>query len=96
MHIQRVGVAIYVEYSISKYLLNQFKSTGYEQMEERAEQIHLMGDVLRIELHNGVRRRRETYTKHEINELSSLLPTKETTGPTVGTEMVFQERTSDL
>ena len=52
-----------------------------------------MGDVLRIELSNGVYRRREPYTRHQINELSSLLPTQETTGPTVGTEMVFHERT---
>ena len=47
-----------------------------------------MGDVLRIELSTGVYRRREPYTRHQINELSSLLPTQETTGPTVGTEMV--------
>ena len=55
-----------------------------------------MGDVLRIELSNGVYRRREPYTRHQINELSSLLPTQETTGPTVGTEMVFHERTPDV
>ena len=55
-----------------------------------------MGDVLRIELSNGVYRRREPHTRHQINELSSLLPTQETTGPTVGTEMVFHERTPDV
>ena len=65
-------------------------------MEEKAEQIPRMGDVLRIELSNGVCRRREPYTRHQINELSSLLPTQETTGPTVGTEMVFHERTPDV
>ena len=43
-----------------------------------------MGDVLRIELSNGVYRRQEPYTRHQINELSSLLPTQETTGLTVG------------
>ena len=65
-------------------------------MEERAEQIPRMGDVLRIELSNGVYRRREPHTRHQINELSSLLPTQETTGPAVGTEMVFHERTPDV
>ena len=39
-------------------------------MEERAEQIPRMGDVLRNELSNGVYRRREPYTRHQINELS--------------------------
>ena len=65
-------------------------------MEEKAEQIPRMGDVLRIELSNGVCRRRKPYTRHQINELSSLLPTQETTGPAVGTEMVFYERTPDI
>ena len=36
-------------------------------MEEKAEQIPRMGDVLRIELSNGVYRRREPYTRHQIN-----------------------------
>ena len=65
-------------------------------MEERAEQIPRMGEVLQVELSNGVYRRREPYTRHQINELSSLLPTKETTGPAVGTEMVFHERRPDV
>ena len=65
-------------------------------MKERAEQIPRMGDVLRIDLSDGVCRRREPYTRHQINELSSLLPTQETTGPGVGTEMVFHERTPDV
>ena len=65
-------------------------------MEERAEQNTRMGDLLRNELSNGVYRRREPYTRHQINELSSLLPTQETTGPGVGTEMVFHERTPDV
>ena len=34
-----VVVAIFVEYSIPKFLLNQFKSAGWERMEERAKQI---------------------------------------------------------
>ena len=55
-----------------------------------------MGEVLQVELSNGVYRRREPYTRHQINELSSLLPTQETTGPTVGTEMVFHERTPNV
>ena len=55
-----------------------------------------MGDGIRIELSNGVCKRRKPYTWHQINELSSLLPTQETTGPTVGTEMVFHERTPNV
>ena len=55
-----------------------------------------MGDVVLIDLSDGVCRRREPYTRHQINELSSLLPTQETTGPAVGTEMVFHERTPDI
>ena len=55
-----------------------------------------MGDVLRNELSNGVYRRREPYTRYQINGLSSLLPTQETTGPAVGTELVFHERTPDV
>ena len=61
-------------------------------MEERAEQIPRMGDVLRIELSNGVYRRREPYTRHQINELSSLLPTQKTTGG----ENQFHQKTATV
>ena len=37
MHTPRVDVGIFVEYSISKYLLNRFKSTGWKRIEERDE-----------------------------------------------------------
>ena len=56
-----------------------------------------MGDVLRIEVSNDVSRQRVPYTRnHQINALSSLIPTQETTGTAVGTELVFHERTQDV
>ena len=68
MHTPGVDVGIFVEYSISKYLLNRFKSTGWERIEKRDEQIPQMGDGIRIELSNGVCKR-ESHT-HGIKSMS--------------------------
>ena len=64
--------------------------------ESRALNIPRLGDVYAINTGDGVFTGREPHTSHQSNELSSLLPTQETTGPAVGTEMVFHERTRDV
>ena len=51
-----------------------------------------MGDVVSFDLSDGVFTGREPHTSHQSNELSSFLPTQETTGWTMGKKMVFYER----
>lgn len=55
-----------------------------------------MGDGVLVDLSDGDFTGREPHTSHPINELSSLLPTQETTGGAVGTEMVFHKGTQNV
>jgi len=48
-------------------------------------------DGILVDLSDGDFTGREPHTSHPINELSFLLPTQETTGRAVGTEMEFDE-----
>ena len=48
--------------------------------ESRALRITPLGDVVLIDVGDGVFTGREPHTSHQSNELSSILPTQKTTG----------------